>query len=242
VNAESRCSPSRRGELVWLVLLHQVTGCGQQRQPGAGDPLGKLGAGGRHADLLVRRQQHHRALEIGDLGQTFQQLVHDEATRSRMLGDAGLEVAAARAQPIDLVAHSTQRGVVRASVAAAGHRVRVRPARQMLAQRGGGLLELGAEILHSSMMIGAPAEALRRTLRTVLRLTGLPAPARYPRATVRRAQERLEIVFSGDEDATRVDVDLRLLGRIDDLEAVVLDLLAKLKAQGYDARLDRRAP
>jgi hypothetical protein len=31
-------------------------------------------------------------------------------------------------------------------------------------------------------------------------------------------------------------------GRIDDLEAVVLDLLAKLKAQGCDARLDRRAP
>jgi hypothetical protein len=92
------------------------------------------------------------------------------------------------------------------------------------------------------MIIGAPAEALRRTLQTVLRLTGLPAPARYPRATVRRAQERLEIVFSGDEDATRVDVDLRLLGPIDDLEAVVLDLLAKLKAQGYDARLDRRAP
>ena len=32
------------GELVWLVLLHEVTGCGQQRQPGAGDPLGKFGA------------------------------------------------------------------------------------------------------------------------------------------------------------------------------------------------------
>jgi hypothetical protein len=92
------------------------------------------------------------------------------------------------------------------------------------------------------MMIGAPAEALRRTLETVLRLTGLPAPARYPRATVRRAQERLEIVFSGDEGATRIDADLRLLGPIEDLESVELDLLAKLHAQGYDARLDRRAP
>src|SRR5512132_132457 len=125
-------------------------------------------------------------------GQTFQQLVRDGATRSRMLGDAGLEVAAARAEPIDLVAHSAQRGVVRAAVAAAGHRVRVRPARQMLAQRGGGLLELGAEILHLSMIIGTPAEALRRTLGAVLRITGLPAPARYPRATVRRAEGRIE--------------------------------------------------
>ncbi|HEX7298046.1 MAG TPA: hypothetical protein VF257_03505 [Solirubrobacteraceae bacterium] len=75
----------------------------------------------------------------------------------------------------------------------------------------------------------------------MLRLTGLPAPARYPRATVRHADDRIEIVFSGEEDATLVDVDLRLLGPVDDLEAVQLDLLAKLQAQGYDARLDRRA-
>jgi hypothetical protein len=76
----------------------------------------------------------------------------------------------------------------------------------------------------------------------VLRLTGLPAPSRYPHANVRHTADRIEIVFSGEEGATQVDVDLRLLGPIDDLEAVELDLLAKLQAQGYDAHLDRRAP
>jgi hypothetical protein len=76
----------------------------------------------------------------------------------------------------------------------------------------------------------------------VLRLTGLPSPSRYPRATVRRGEGRIEIVFSSDEGATRIDADLRLLGPIEDLESVELDLLAKLQAQGYDARLDRRAP
>ena len=76
----------------------------------------------------------------------------------------------------------------------------------------------------------------------MLRLTGLPSPSRYPRATVRRGEGRIEIVFSGDEGATRIDADPRLLGPIEDLESVELDLLAKLQAQGYDARLDRRAP
>ena len=76
----------------------------------------------------------------------------------------------------------------------------------------------------------------------MLRLTGLPSPSRYPRATVREGEGRIEIVFSGDEGATRIDADLRLLGPIEDLESVELDLLAKLQAQGYDARLDRRAP
>jgi len=89
------------------------------------------------------------------------------------------------------------------------------------------------------MVIGAPADPLRRTLGVVLRLTGLPAPSRYPRASVRHVDERLEILFSGDEDATRIDVDLRLLGPVEDLETVQLDLLAKLQAQGYDARLER---
>jgi hypothetical protein len=97
-------------------------------------------------------------------------------------------------------------------------------------------------MLHLLMVVGAPAEPLRRTLRGVLRLTGLPAPARYPRASVRPAEGRIEILFSGEEGATRIDVDLGLLGPVEDLEAVVLDLLAKLLAQGYDARLDRRAP
>jgi hypothetical protein len=89
------------------------------------------------------------------------------------------------------------------------------------------------------MVVGAPAECLRRTLRVVLRLTGLPARSIYPRAIVRHAEGRIEIVFSGDEGATRIDVDLRLLGPVEDLEAAVLDLLAKLHAQGYEARWDR---
>jgi hypothetical protein len=84
------------------------------------------------------------------------------------------------------------------------------------------------------MVVGAPAEPLRRTLQAVLRLTGLPAPSIYPRAIVRPAGGRIEIVFSGDEGATQIDVDLRLLGAVDDLEAVQLDLLAKLQAQGYE--------
>jgi hypothetical protein len=92
------------------------------------------------------------------------------------------------------------------------------------------------------MVIGRPAANSRRTLGAVLRLTGLPAPGRYPRAVVLLVEERIEIMFSGDDGATQIDVDLRLLGPVDDAEAVVLDLLAKLQAQGYDARLGRRAP
>jgi len=90
------------------------------------------------------------------------------------------------------------------------------------------------------MMVGAPAESLRRTLQAVLRLTGLPAPSLYPRATVRPAEGRIEIVFSGPQGSTQIDADLRLLGPVDeDLEAVQLDLLAKLQAQGYEATWDR---
>jgi hypothetical protein len=75
----------------------------------------------------------------------------------------------------------------------------------------------------------------RRTLQAVLRLTGLPASSIYPRAIVRRAEGRIEIVFIGAEGTTRIDVDLRLLGpAVDDLEAVQLDLLARLQAQGYE--------
>lgn len=92
------------------------------------------------------------------------------------------------------------------------------------------------------MVIGAPAAPLRRTVRAVLRLTGLPSVARYPRATVRHVEDRIEVLFSGDEGSTQIDVDLRLVGEVEDLEMLQLDLLAKLQAQGYDARLDRRAP
>jgi hypothetical protein len=156
-----------------------------------------------------------------------------------VLGDEGPEVAAAGAQPIDLVTHGAQGRMLGAPVAAAGHRVGIRPAGQVLAQRGGGRFELGAEILHRPMMVGAPAESLRRTLQAVLRLTGLPAPSLYPRATVRPADGRIEIVFSGPQGSTQIDADLRLLGPVDDPEAVQLDLLAKLQAQGYEAFWDR---
>jgi hypothetical protein len=230
----------RLQQLADLLVGEALVGQASDRRAQLAAPCG---AGGRHAHLLVPGQEHRRALEIGD--QACRQLVRgDEAYRARsgQFGDAGLEVAAAGAQPIDLVAYGTQRRVLGAAVATAGHREGVGPARQVLAQRGGGLLELGTKLLRHPIRISRPAAFLRRTLRAVLRLTGLPAPARYPRATVRRAAERIEIVFSGEEGATRIDVDLRLLGPVEDLEAVVLDLLAKLQAQGYDARLDRRAP
>jgi hypothetical protein len=75
----------------------------------------------------------------------------------------------------------------------------------------------------------------------VLRLTGLPSPSRYPSATVGLGDGRVEILFSGAQDATRVDVDLRLLGPVEDLEAVQLDLLARLQALGYETAWDRDA-
>ena len=91
------------------------------------------------------------------------------------------------------------------------------------------------------MLVGTPAERLRRTLQAVLRLTGLPASSIYPRAVVRPAEGRIEIVFMGEEGTTRIDVDLRLLGpAADDLEAVQLDLLAKLQSEGYESRVAAR--
>lgn len=57
---------------------------------------------------------------------------------------------------------------------------------------------------------------------------------------MRRGEGRIEIVTSGDDETTRIDVDLRLLGpEIDDLEAVQLDLLAKLQSEGYEAEWRR---
>jgi hypothetical protein len=88
-------------------------------------------------------------------------------------------------------------------------------------------------------MVDAPAESLRRTLQAVLRLTGLPAPSLYPQATVRPAAGCIQIVFTGPQGSTQIDADLRLVGPVDDLEALQLDLLAKLQAQGYETRWDR---
>jgi hypothetical protein len=105
------------------------------------------------------------------------------------------------------------------------------PSRQLGSPR----LEAGAALIHPSRTARAPEGRLR----AVLRLTGLPAPARYPKATVRQSAGLIEIVFSGDEGATAIDVDPRQLGPVEDLETAVLDLLARLQAQGYDARLER---
>jgi hypothetical protein len=73
----------------------------------------------------------------------------------------------------------------------------------------------------------------------MLRLTGLPAPARWPRARVTLAGERIEIVFEGEPGDRRIDVERRYLGPVDDMETVVLDLLAQLQRLGYDARWAR---
>jgi len=66
----------------------------------------------------------------------------------------------------------------------------------------------------------------------VLRLTGLPALARCPEATVFRLEDGLAIVFSGAGDTVRIDVEQRFLGDAD-LETVELRLLAQLVEMGY---------
>ena len=51
-----------------------------------------------------------------------------------------------------------------------------------------------------------------------------------------RGEGRIEILFSGDQGSTRIDVDLRLLGGIEDLEETELRLLAQLREIGYEVR------
>jgi hypothetical protein len=67
----------------------------------------------------------------------------------------------------------------------------------------------------------------------VLRLTGLPATTRCPRATVRRAPGRIELRFAGPDCDHGFDVDLGLLGPDADPETEELRLLAQLEAMGY---------
>jgi hypothetical protein len=68
----------------------------------------------------------------------------------------------------------------------------------------------------------------------VLRLAGLPAVSRFPRAEVRAAGDHLELTFAGEEGTRAIDVPVHLLGAAaDDLEAVQLDLLAELQRRGY---------
>jgi hypothetical protein len=67
----------------------------------------------------------------------------------------------------------------------------------------------------------------------MLRLMGLPALARCPKATVRRGESRIELRFLGPDCDEGLDVDLRLLGPGQDPEAAELGLLAQLEARGY---------
>jgi hypothetical protein len=67
----------------------------------------------------------------------------------------------------------------------------------------------------------------------MLRLTGLPAIARCPQATVRRAEGRIELRFRGPDCDQGLDVDMSLLGESTDPEAAELRLLAELDARGY---------
>jgi hypothetical protein len=73
----------------------------------------------------------------------------------------------------------------------------------------------------------------------MLRLTGLPHVARFPKATVTRQEDCFQILFHGGEHSRRVDVDLRYLEDADDLEVTELRLLARLQELGYE--VERRS-
>ena len=73
----------------------------------------------------------------------------------------------------------------------------------------------------------------------MLRLMGLPHVARFPRATVTLQRDHFELLFYGDQDSRRIDVDLRLIDDSDDLEAEELRLLGRLQELGY--RVERGA-
>ena len=74
----------------------------------------------------------------------------------------------------------------------------------------------------------------------MFRLMGLPALTRCPKATVRRAEGRIELRFLGADCDEGLDVDLGLLGAGQDPEAAELRLLAQLEALGY--AVERLAP
>jgi hypothetical protein len=73
----------------------------------------------------------------------------------------------------------------------------------------------------------------------MLRLMGLPHIARFPRATVTRYPDCFQLLFHGDDERRRVDVDLKYLDTEDDLEATELRLLARLQELGYE--VERRS-
>jgi hypothetical protein len=74
----------------------------------------------------------------------------------------------------------------------------------------------------------------------MLRLTGLPHVARFPKATVTRHEDGFELLFHGGEYSRRMDVELRYLEDADDLEMAELRLLARLQELGYE--VERRSP
>jgi hypothetical protein len=74
----------------------------------------------------------------------------------------------------------------------------------------------------------------------MLRLTGLPHVARFPKATVTRLEDCFQLLFHGGEHSRRVDVDLRYLADEEDLEATELRLLARLQELGYE--VERSSP
>lgn len=70
-------------------------------------------------------------------------------------------------------------------------------------------------------------------MRRVIRLTGLPSVARFPRAAVSRGEEGLSILFTGTGDTTLMEVPLERLGDDEDAESTELRLLADLQKMGY---------
>ena len=67
-----------------------------------------------------------------------------------------------------------------------------------------------------------------------MRLTGLPAVARYPEAKVSRSEEAIDIVFSGPHGEQSMTVPLKYVGG--DEEAAELWLMARLQEIGYEVR------
>lgn len=68
----------------------------------------------------------------------------------------------------------------------------------------------------------------------MLRLTGLPNTARYPVATVTRAETEIFIHFGGLSEEQTMTVPLKYVGG--DEEAAELRLLAQLQKIGYTVR------
>jgi hypothetical protein len=76
----------------------------------------------------------------------------------------------------------------------------------------------------------------------MLRLTGLPHVARFPKATVTPQEDGFQLLFHGGEFSRRVDIDLRYVEDVDDLELMELRLLARLQELGYQVERRSRAP